>query len=168
MEKSPIEILGEILDEVEGLRRTDARSYLPERLIREAKAALEADGKGLGSGPQLNSVEALVGRTVSHVFDGDLKRAQMLIICTDGAFVALDTEQDGDEHFVTTDGSGWVKKNGVADYLNPAELVEIGLMTKEQQKQLDREKKEQELKAMMKRHEAQVEAAKRELSELSR
>ena len=52
MEKSPIEILGEILDEVEGLRRTDARSHLPERLMREAKAALESDGKGLGSGPQ--------------------------------------------------------------------------------------------------------------------
>ena len=168
MEKSPVEILGEILDEVEGLRRTDARSHLPERLMREAKAALEADGKGLGSGPQLHSVDALVGRTVSHVFDGDLKRAQMLFICTDGAFVALDTEQDGDEYFVTTDGGGWGKKSGVADYLKPAELVEIGLMTKEQHRLLEREQKEEKLKAMVKRHEAQVEAVKRELSELSR
>ena len=168
MEKSPVEILGEILDEVEGLRRTDARSYLPERLIREAKAALEAGGLGLGSGPQLNSADELVGRTVSHVFDGCLKSAQMLIICTDGAFVALDTEQDGDEHFVTDDSGGWGKTNGAADYLEPAGLVEIGLMTKGQQKQLEREQKEAKLKAMMKRHEAQVEAAKRELSELSR
>lgn len=168
MEKSPIEILGEILDEVEGLRRIDARSHLPERLMREARAALEADGKGLGSGSQLNSVEALVGRTVSHVFDGDLKRAQMLIVCTDGAFVALDTEQDGDEHFVTTYGGGWGWKNGVADYLRPAELVEIGLMTKEQHRLLEREQKEEKLKAMVKLHEARVEAVKRELSELSR
>lgn len=168
MQKSPVEILGEILDEVEGLRRTDARSHLPERLMREAKAALEACGSGLGSGLQLNSVEALVGRTVSHVFDGDLKRAQMLIICTDGAFVVLDTEQDGDEHFVTTDPVGWGRTREIGDYLEPAGLVEVGLMTKEQQKQLEREQKEKKLKAMMKLHEAQVEAARRELAELAR
>lgn len=168
MEKSPVEILGEILDEVEGLRRTDARSHLPGHLIREAKSALEYGGPSHGPGPQLHSVDALVGRTVSHVFDSDLKRAQMLIICTDGAFVALDTGQDGDECWVTTDNGGWGKKSGVADYLNPAELVEVGLMTKEQQKHLEREQKEEKLKAMVKRHEAQVEAVKRELSELSR
>ena len=167
MEKSPVEILGEILDEVEGLRRTDARSHLPDRLVREAKAVLEAGNPGLSSGMHLDSVDSLVGRTVSHVFDGGLKRAQILIICTDGAFVALHTEQDGDEHFVSADTGRWIN-GGVADYLAPAELVEIGLMTKEQQKQLEREQKEKELEGMVKRHEAQVESVKRELEKLSR
>lgn len=168
--RAPIEILGAIIDEVEGLRRTDARSHLPEFLLREARAALE---EGLGSsgksgGSQLDHLDSLVGRTVSHVFEGDLKRAQAVIACSDGSFLALETERDGDESYIVANSPRtWgPPSNGLADFLWPKDLVDAGLMTKEEQQRLDREAKEAQLAALKERTEAQMARLRAELADL--
>lgn len=168
MEKSPAEVLGAIIDEVEGLRRTDTRSHLPESLLREARMSLETSIGGFGSGSQMSDIHGLVGRTVSHVFDCDLKRAQIVIVCTDGAYLALDTELDGDDTYVSVDSRGFYGKNegGIAAYLKPADLVEVGLMTKAEQQQVERTEQEAKLKAMLKRNEEQAEIARQELAKL--
>lgn len=168
MEKSPADVLGAIIDEVEGLRRTDTRSHLPESLLREARMSLEHHIGGFGSGSQLSEIHGLVGRTVSHVFDCDLKRAQIVIVCTDGAYLALDTELDGDDTYVSVDSRGFYGKNecGIAAYLKPADLVEVGLMTKAEQQQVERTEQEAKLKAMLKRNEEQAEIARKELAKL--
>jgi len=168
MEKSPAEVLGAIIDEVEGLRRTDTRSHLPEGLLREARMSLEASIGGFGSGSQMSDIHGLVGRTVSHVFDCDLKRAQIVIVCTDGAYLALDTELDGDDTYVSVDSRGFYGKNegGIAAYLKPADLVEVGLMTKAEQQQVERTEQEAKLKTMLKRNEEQAEIARQELAKL--
>lgn len=172
MEKSPAEVLGAIIDEVEGLRRTDTRSHLPESLLREAKMSLETliggFGSGSQSGSQLSDIHGLVGRTVSHVFDCDLKRAQIVIVCTDGAYLALDTELDGDDTYVSVDSRGFYGKNegGIAAYLKPADLVEVGLMTRAERQQVERTEQEAKLKAMLKHNEEQAEIARKELAKL--
>lgn len=168
MERSPAEVLGAILDEVEGLRRTDARSHLPESLLREAKMALEVGANGLSSG-QLNSIDGLVDRTVSHVFEGDLKRAQVVIVCTDGSFLALDSERDGDDAYINVDSRGFYAPtvNGLTSYLRPPDLVEVGLMTKADQQKAEQEEKTEKLRSLLKRHEEQAEFAKRELAKLT-
>lgn len=168
MKKSPAEVLCAIIDEVEGLRRTDSRSHLPESLLREARMALEECVGGFGSGSQLSEIHGLVGRTVSRVFDCDLKRAQVVIVCTDGAYLALDTELDGDDTYVSVDSRGFYGKSeeGIASYLRPADLVEVGLMTKAEQQQVERKEQEEKLKAMLKRNEEQAQIARQELARL--
>lgn len=172
MEKSPMDVLGAILDEVDGLRRTDARSHLPEFLLREARAALEASlgATANGRGSQLHELAGLVGRTVTHVFEGDLKRAQAVITCSDGSFIALETERDGDGSYIVVDGPRtWgPPSNGLADYLWPRDLVDAGLMTKEEQQRLDREAIEAQLAALKERTEAQMARLRADLADLEK
>jgi hypothetical protein len=165
MEKSPAEVLGAIIDEVEGLRRTDARSFLPESLLREAKMALEDSMGDIGTSSQLSDIHGLVGRTVSHVFDCYLKRADVVIVCTDGAYLALDTEQDGEGHYVGVDSYGFYSRNtsGIAAYLQPAALVEVGLMTKAEQERIEREEKAEKLRAQLRRNEEAAANARKAL-----
>lgn len=167
MKRSPAEVLGAIIDEVEGLRRTDARSHLPERLLSEARMALEVGTVGVGSG-QLNSIDGLIGRTVSHVFEGDLKRAQMVIVCTDGSFIALDSERDCDYAYIQVHSRGVYAPtvSGLDSYLRPPALVDVGLMSKADQQKAEQEERAEKLRDSLKRHEEQAEFAKRELAKL--
>ena len=61
MARSPIELLGAVLDEVEGIRQTDKRSHLPKMLMLELKDALQPAGSVNGCGAQLRDVDGLVG-----------------------------------------------------------------------------------------------------------
>jgi len=70
MARSPIELLGAVLDEVEGIRQTDKRSHLPKMLMLELKDALQPAGSVNGCGAQLRDVGGLVGETIAQVFYG--------------------------------------------------------------------------------------------------
>lgn len=137
--RSPIELLGAILDEVEGLRRTDARSFLPTALIAEARLALEDAGVGMTASPnskRLAYVEDLQGRTVEHIFDGDLKYGDLLILCSDGAFLSLEANHDGDDDaFIAVT---WNRSSDLKEYLRPADLLTAGLITMEQKREAER------------------------------
>lgn len=135
--RSPIELLGAILDEVEGLRRTDARSFLPTALIAEARLALEdRETTASPNSKRLADVEDLQGRTVEHVFDGDLKYGDLLILCSDGAFLSLEANHDGDDDaFISVT---WNRSNDIKEYLRPADLLTAGLMTMEQKREAER------------------------------
>ncbi|KLR57303.1 hypothetical protein [Diaphorobacter sp. J5-51] len=166
MNRSPIEILGAILDEVEGLRRTDAQSHLPEALIREARTVFDVGASATESnGVQLQYADGLEGRTVSHVFSSDLRMASIVIVCTDGAFLALDVEDD-DGGSVCVHG-GAMRGRTLADYLKPAELVAVGLMTEAERQRMERQQKTERLKASLARYETQIEATKREIAALA-
>ena len=170
-ERGPIEILGAIIDEVEGLRRTDARSHLPDSLMREARAALEVHTVvGKPGGAQLSSIDGLVGRTVSHVFDSDLRRAQVVILCADGSFLALESQRDADESYISVDTlRTWgPPSRGLADYLNPADLVAAGLMTEAEATQIEKEAKKAEIDAAKARAETQINRLRAEVEQLEK
>lgn len=168
-ERSPVEILGAILDEVEGYRRTDSKSYLPVALIQEARAVFDIPpSSGLGasnSASPLTDVGDLEGRTISHVFDSNLKRGEILIACSDGAFLALQAEPDGEESYITTCGA--YSGKCLADYLHPADLVIMGVMTKEQAKAAEHEAAVKKARANAERLELQATAARRALEKIS-
>ena len=135
--RSPIELLGAILDEVEGLRRTDTRSFLPAALITEARLALDEGGvEDARKSKKLGCVEDLVGRTIDHVFDGNLKRGDLVILCSDGAFLPLEANHDGDDTaYISVIGFGG---HDLKEYLRPAGLLEAGLMTLKEKREAER------------------------------
>lgn len=163
--RSPIELLGAILDEVEGLRRTDARSFLPVALIMEARLALE--DVGLAASPKskkLSYVEDLQGRTVEHVFDGDLKRGDLVILCSDGAFLPLEANYESEDHaYISVIGYGG---HDLKEYLRPADLLEAGLMTLEEKREAERAEEVEKARRRLERATADAKIAQAALERL--
>ena len=163
--RSPIELLGAILDEVEGLRRTDARSFLPVALIMEARLALE--DVGLAASPKskrLLYVEDLQGRTVEHVFDGDLKRGDLVILCSDGAFLPLEANYESEDHaYISVIGYGG---HDLKEYLRPADLLEAGLMTLEEKREAERAEEVEKARRRLERATADARIAQAALERL--
>lgn len=135
--RSPIELLGAILDEVEGLRRTNERSFLPTTLTSEIRLVVE-DGAGVAGGKSrlLNKANQLQGRTIAHVFDSELRQGDLVLLCTDGAFLALQAEDGGygDPPRITELSYGSAE---ITDYLRPHALLDAGLMTLEQKRKAE-------------------------------
>jgi hypothetical protein len=100
---SPIAVLEAILDEVEGYRRTDEKSHLPAFLLAAAREITATAPPVIGAG-SLSDADDLVGRTIAHVFDGNLIHGDLLIACTDGHFIVLEAESDscGEDAYVVT------------------------------------------------------------------
>jgi hypothetical protein len=169
-ERSPIEILGAILDEVEGLRRTDAQSHLPEFLLREARAALEVGTESSRNELQITDLDGLQGRTISHVFDGDLKSASIVLLCTDGAYLALEIDGGNGDEFIKVDSlSRWGRaSHGLADYLWPRQLVAAGLMSDAERIRLEHEEKTKALERTKKSSEEKMERLRKELADLEK
>lgn len=166
--RGPVEILGAIVDEVEGLRRTDTKSHLPEFLLREARAALD-ENTASASGAQLSAIDGLIGRTVSHVFEDGLNRAQVVIVCTDGSFIALECDGDADDGFIKVDTlRSYSEKSGLPAYLSPSGLVEVGLMTEAERKKLEHDEKLKAIEQAKKRAESQMERLRAELAQLEK
>lgn len=163
--RSPIELLGAILDEVEGLRRTDARSFLPAALIMEARLALEDVGlSAIPNSKRLSYVEDLQGRTVEHVFDGDLKHGDLVILCSDGAFLSLEANHDGeDDAFIAVT---WHRSNDLKEYLRPADLLEAGLMTLEEKREAERAEDVEKARKRLERAMADAKVAQAALERL--
>ena len=163
--RSPIELLGAILDEVEGLRRTDARSFLPTALIMEARLALEDVGvASTQKSKRLSYVEDLQGRTVEHVFDGDLKHGDLVILCSDGAFLSLEANHDGeDDAFIAVT---WHRSNDLKEYLRPADLLEAGLMTLEEKREAERAEEVEKARKRLERAMADAKVAQAALERL--
>lgn len=163
--RSPIELLGAILDEVEGLRRTDARSFLPTALIMEARLALEE--AGISTSPKskrLSYVEDLQGRTVEHVFDSELKRGDLVILCSDGSFLPLEGNYDGDDHaYISVIGWGG---HDLKEYLRPADLVKAGLMTLEEKREAERAEEVEKARKRLERAMADAKLAQAALERL--
>lgn len=163
--RSPIELLGAILDEVEGLRRTDARSFLPTALIAEARLALEGgEATASPNSKRLADVEDLQGRTVEHVFDGDLKHGDLLILCSDGAFLSLKANHGGDDHaFISVT---WNRSNDIKEYLRPADLLTAGLMTLEEKREAERAEEVENARKRLERAMADAKLAQAALERL--
>lgn len=164
-ERSPMEILGAILDEVEGLRQTDAKSYLPIALLREARLVFDAPAHSKSAQSMLSSIDELVGRTVTHVFDCNLKLGEVLIACSDGAFLVLESSQEGDDSYINTINSFGPKS--LFDYLRPADLLTMGLLSKEQCAKFEREEKTKEAQETIERLERKVKDARKVLEDFS-
>lgn len=169
-ERGPIEILGAIVDEVEGLRRTDTKSHLPEFLLREARAALEVGVEPFRNELQITDLEGLIGRTVSHVFSGNTKQASIVILCTDSSYLALEIDGgNGDEFIKVETPNRWGRAgNGLKDYLYPRQLVEAGLMTDAERKQIEHDEKASALEKAKKHSEEKIERLRQELAELEK
>lgn len=163
--RSPIELLGAILDEVEGLKRTDARSFLPTALVMEARLALEETGMAaIKKSKRLSCVDDLQGRTVEHVFDGDLKRGDLVILCSDGAFLPLEGSHDGDD-IVYISAIGW-GGHDLKEYLCPADLVAAGLMTLEEKREAERAEEVEKARKRLERAMADAKLAQAALERL--
>lgn len=164
--RSPIELLGAILDEVEGLRRTDARSYLPAPLLAEARMALDETGlSGTATTCLLRSVDDLAGRTVAHAFEGDLKRGDVLLMMTDGTFIVLEAEGGDDYNEASISLVSWGSAD-LRDYLRPHDLVTAGLMTHQQQREVERQERLEKARRRLEQAAAIAKAAEAELARL--
>lgn len=163
--RSPIELLGAILDEVEGLRRTDARSFLPDALIMEARLALGETGVGVARKfKRLANIEDLPGRTVEHVFDSDLKHGDLLILCSDGAFLVLEANHNGeDDAFIAT---AWHRSNDIKEYLGPSSQVEAGLMTLTEKREAEKAAEIEKARKRLERAAADAKLAQEALDRL--
>jgi hypothetical protein len=165
MTRSPIELLGAILDEIEGLKRTDSRIFLPPLLVLEMRSAINGGSEtGEASNSQrLTSVHDLEGRTIANVFDCGLRIAQLLLLCTDGSFLALETEGFGDDTDIVT---SHYRKNSIEDYLSLDNMVEAGLMTLSQKQRMEKEEAEKKAQEKLYKAKAAILAATAELEKL--
>ena len=156
--RSPIELLGAILDEVEGLRRTDVRSFLPAALIMEARLVLGGTGVEVArKSKRLACIEDLQGHTVEHVFDSGLKHGDLVILCSDGSFLALDASHDGeDDAFITVT---WHRSNDIKEYLLPSSQVEVGLMTLAEKREAERKDEIERARKLLERATAEAKIA---------
>ena len=142
--KSPHLVLEAILDEVEGLRRTDPRSYLPWALLQRAREAVQPEGLAAsGTAEHLRDADDMKGRNVRHVFDSGLKSGDMLILFSDGAFIVFDAEPDDGSAYITVNG-GYGRTGKLADYLFPRDLLTAGLITQAEYDQIKREEAQKE------------------------
>ena len=159
--RSPVELLGAIVDEVEGLRRTDPKSHLPESLLREAR---EAVGAATQTGAALSSLHDLAGQTITHVFDC-LLRGEWLFYCQDGSYIAIEVQGFSDDAEICTarDYGG----KGISNFLAPSEMLQVGLMTADQCKQAEREIAVEKAKLIKARAERQLAEATKTLSDAS-
>lgn len=163
MSRSPFVLLGAVVDEVEGLRRTDERSFLPAKLMQELREAL-------GDQPSAITLDAcssdhlhcLVGQTVSHVFSNHLRHGDYLILCTDGTFVVLEAEYDGDSATVQT----LLQGAPLSHFLRPLGLQEAGLMTSEQRIEAEKQEEIAHAEKIAARARAQVISAEAALAKL--
>lgn len=161
-ERSPVEILGAILDEVEGLRRTDQRSYLPETLIREARSVFGHTAEGIGT-MQLRDPSALRGKIIEHVFYCSLDDGGLVLVCSDGAFLVLEAQSDGDAACIQP-ASYWGKS--LADFLCPADQETAGLITAAQRQELENRQRKEAALDKVERAERAAAAARRDLADL--
>jgi hypothetical protein len=144
---TPIRLLEAIVDEVEGLRRTDARSFLPEPLLRRARDVLTPHTAAPGAGgAQLRSPDDLVGHTIAHVFDGSLKHGDLVLVTADGSFLALRAEGDDEEASIETCSSGYgPTARTLASFVYPGDLKRAGLLSESECRQIERQETEQKL-----------------------
>jgi hypothetical protein len=168
MAESPITVLEAVLDEVEGIRLPiDKRSFLPPALVRRLRAAIEPEGPGTGQPQGLQTAEDMAGRTVAHVFDGGIGRADVLIVFTDATFIALKSDGYEDERSVSVH-SGRGSKLG--DYLTPRDQLDAGLIDKATYNQLTQEAADKRLKEAQQRAaraRAELKRAEEEVAQLA-
>lgn len=140
MERSFVQLLEAVIDEVEGFRQTDPASHLPPTLMREIREAVECVGSA-GAGRQLNELEDMRDRLVKAVITGDVKGGQALILFDDGSFIVLDAdsyEPDTADLVVRRRGTG---ESNLAHYLNPRDQASVGLISESRAKQLENEER---------------------------
>jgi hypothetical protein len=145
---TPIRLLEAIVDEVEGLRRTDARSFLPEPLLRRARAALEPAQPTTGQGgAHLTTFDDLEGHTIAHVFDCGLKRSELVLVTADGSFIAFDIDTDDEDASLSATGRRYTGGGGfqLTDFVLPRELANAGLLSTEDKARIEREAQEKKI-----------------------
>lgn len=147
---SPIRAIEAVLDEVEGLRRTDAASHLPAWMVQRLRELVLTGNPSaqvqVSGGNYLTDLTGLVGRTVSHVWDTGLVRGEAVILCSDGAYLALDIEDGGEDAYLTT-CSHYGSDKGLAAFLGVRELREAGLLDAQAMAKIEREEAERRLAA---------------------
>ena len=152
-ERSPVEILGAILDEVEGLRRTDPRSHLPMPLLREARDVVNAATAPPGlqaQGGRIQYLEDTEGLTIVRAFgNGDTHDGCTLVFQFDnGQFLALSaSDDDGEAVPVEVDDSRHART--LADYLSDRAQEEAGLTTRAEREAKEREKRKEGLRSLI-------------------
>lgn len=166
MARSPIELLGAVLDEVEGIRQTDKRSHLPKMLMLELKDALQPAGSVNGCGAQLRDVDGLVGETIAQVFDCGLRNGDLVIVCESGAFIALEAEADGDDASISV-CDRFNGDKGLLTYLRPSDMVTAGVMTQEAAREAERQEQIEAARKQLARAQATVNAAQAQLDRLN-
>lgn len=141
---TPIRMLELIVDEVEGLRRTDARSFLPPSLLRRAREVLVPHTAVAGSaGVQLTDVDDLEGHAIAHVFHSGLKRGKLVLVTADGSFIVLDVESDDEDASISVVNRGrFGEPRKLQDYVFPRELANAGLLSAEDKARIDREEQQ--------------------------
>lgn len=169
MARSPIELLGAVLDEVEGIRQTDKRSHLPKMLMLELNEAIAPPGgrSALGGGTCLTDAEQLVGETITQVFEGDLRDGDILILCESGAFLVLEAENDGDSATINTlTRRSSTTTHGLKDYLRPSGLESAGVITRAERMEAERQDRIKDAERMLARAQAQVNTAQATLDRM--
>ena len=160
--RGPIELLGAIADEVEGLRKTDPSSSLPLTLLLEIRRAVDGVGNALTNSQRLSSIDDLKGRTVTHVFQSGLKTGDVLLLCDDGAFVVLAAVKDGDEASISTHTYG----SQLKDFLRPLAMREAGMLSVAEYETAEKEQRTEAARSQLARAKAAALSAERELEEL--
>lgn len=134
---SPIDVLGRILDEVQGVRQFDVLSHLPENLIQQAREALEAlEVPTHGDGQMLSSVGELEGRFITKVVECGLKSGDYLLMCSDGTFLVLEGADDGDGPYATA-ATSYRGARTIQTFMHPRTMVEVGLITSSAARELE-------------------------------
>jgi hypothetical protein len=167
IERSPVEVLGDIIDEVEGLKRTDARSWLPPRLIALARAAVAFGAASVkANGTSMGDLTELVGRTVAHVFEsGDLRRDyDAVLLCSDGGFLVLNADDDSDGAYITAGAHG-----DLTEIVRHEALQHAGLMSRkdaEEMRRKETEKRIADARRQVERAESALRRAEEDLAKL--
>ncbi len=167
MSRSPIELIGAVLDEVEGIRQTDNRSHLPKMLMLELNDAIRPAGSVNRTGVQLSDVDGLVGETIAEVFDCGLRTGDLVIVCESGAFLALEAEADGDGGADIQVANRYTGDKGLITFLFPADLVKAGVMTLEESREAERQEQIEQARKQLSRAQGQVETAQAALDRLA-
>lgn len=162
-ERTAAEVLSDIVDEVAGYRPTDPRSFLPSPLLRAAREVLGE--RPTGAGQMLNSADSLAGRTVRQVFD-DPKLGDLVFYCEDGCFLVLQADGDEDRAYLR-EYNGYGHSRKIEDFLRPTDLVELGLMSRDEQQKAEQDAKLAEAKARATRLERLIAENKKELDRLT-
>ncbi len=135
MTKDPYSLIGRVLDECEGLRQTCSRSHLPPALLRDLRDALSPEPEDGSGFKHLTMINQMAGRSIRAVFEQNLRRGDVLLLFTDGAFIVLQAEADADGGYLTAFAS---HEHALESYLAPEQLCELGLMSAEAVKEANR------------------------------
>lgn len=114
---------------------------------------------------QMGDEDDLQGKTVAHVWVGGLRCGSMVILCTDGTFLAFEAVNDDDDAYIHVH----LPAHSLDHYVDPRDLLRAGVISQEAFDALDateRKARAESAAVRVARAKDDLERAERELKAL--